>query len=61
MVRSALLPAKEKRLARGRSHHLVPSLMKNLYLDELAVGGGEGTDMLGRIKKAAVRLGPSAR
>jgi len=28
-------------------------LMKGLYLDELAVGGGEGTDMLRRIKKAA--------
>jgi hypothetical protein len=28
-------------------------LMKELYLDELAVAGGEGTDMLKRIKKAA--------
>jgi hypothetical protein len=34
-------------------------LMKHLYLDELAVGGGDGTDMLRRIKKAAVRAGPS--
>jgi hypothetical protein len=35
-------------------------LMKNLYLDELAVGGGgDGTDMLRRIKKAALRVGPS--
>jgi hypothetical protein len=32
---------------------------KNLYLDELAVGGGDGTDMLRRIKKAALRVGPS--
>jgi hypothetical protein len=28
-------------------------LMKGLYLDVLAVGGGEGTDMLKRIKRAA--------
>jgi hypothetical protein len=34
-------------------------LMKRLYLDELAVGGGEGTDMLRRIKQAAHRVGPS--
>jgi hypothetical protein len=34
-------------------------LLKGLYLDELAVGGGDGVDMLRRIKRAAVRLGPS--
>jgi hypothetical protein len=34
-------------------------LMKNLHLDELAVGGGDGTGMLRRIKKAALRVGPS--
>jgi hypothetical protein len=28
-------------------------LMKGLYLDDLAVAGGEGTDMLKRIKRAA--------
>jgi hypothetical protein len=28
-------------------------LLKNPYLDEIAVGGGEGTDMLKRIKRAA--------
>jgi hypothetical protein len=28
-------------------------LMKGLYLDELAVAGGEGTDMLRRIKRTA--------
>jgi hypothetical protein len=32
-------------------------LMKGLYLDELAVGGGEGSDMLRRIKRAARRAG----
>jgi hypothetical protein len=34
-------------------------LMKDLYLDELAVAGGEGTDVLRRIKKAVLRVGPS--
>jgi hypothetical protein len=34
-------------------------LMKDLYLDELAVGGGEGTDVLRRVKQAALRVGPS--
>jgi hypothetical protein len=34
-------------------------LMKALYLDELAVGGGEGTSMLRRIKREAHRVGPS--
>jgi hypothetical protein len=34
-------------------------LLKSLYLDELAMGGGDGVDMLRRIKRAAVRLGPS--
>jgi hypothetical protein len=34
-------------------------LMKHLYLDELAVGGGDGAGMLRRIKKAAARVGPS--
>ncbi len=34
-------------------------LMKDIYLDELAVAGGEGTAMLRRIKRAAVRVGPS--
>jgi hypothetical protein len=28
-------------------------LLKNLYLDQLAIGGGEGTDVLRRIKRAA--------
>jgi hypothetical protein len=32
-------------------------LMKGLYLDELAVGGGEGTEMLKRIKRVARGLG----
>ena len=27
-------------------------LLKNFYLDQLAVGGGEGTDLLKRIKRA---------
>jgi hypothetical protein len=27
--------------------------MKGLYLDELAIAGGEGTGMLGRIKRPA--------
>jgi len=36
-------------------------LMKSLYLDELAVGGGEGTDMLRRIKREARRVGPAGR
>jgi hypothetical protein len=31
-------------------------LMKNLHLDELAAAGGEGTDMMRRIKRAAVRV-----
>jgi hypothetical protein len=34
-------------------------LMKGLYLDELAIGGGDGAGMLRRIKKAAGRVGPS--
>jgi hypothetical protein len=34
-------------------------LMKTLYLDELAVGGGDGAGMLRRIKKAAARVGRS--
>jgi hypothetical protein len=34
-------------------------LMKHLYLDELAVGGGDGVGMLRRIKKAADQVGPS--
>jgi hypothetical protein len=34
-------------------------LMKNLYLDDRAVGGGDGTDKRRRIKKAAGRVGPS--
>jgi hypothetical protein len=36
-------------------------LMKGLYLDELAVGGGDGAGMLRRIRKAAGRVGPSGR
>jgi hypothetical protein len=32
-------------------------LLKNLYLDQLAIGGGEGTDVLSRIKRAARGLG----
>ncbi len=32
-------------------------LMKKLYLDELAVAGGEGTDIMRRIKRAAVQEG----
>jgi hypothetical protein len=31
-------------------------LMKGLYLDELAAAGGDGTDMMRRIKRAAVRV-----
>jgi hypothetical protein len=31
-------------------------LMKQLYLDELAVGGGDGAGMLRRIKRRAVQL-----
>jgi hypothetical protein len=34
-------------------------LMKDLYLDKLAVGGGDGAGMLRRIKKAADQVGPS--
>jgi hypothetical protein len=34
-------------------------LMKGLYLDELAMGGGEGTEMLRRIKRRAQRVGPA--
>jgi hypothetical protein len=34
-------------------------LVKDLYLDQLAVGGGDGTGMLRRVKKAAVRVGSS--
>jgi hypothetical protein len=34
-------------------------LLKNLYLDELAMAGGDGVDMLRRIKRAASRVGPS--
>jgi hypothetical protein len=30
-------------------------LMKDLYLDELAMAGGEGTDLMRKIKRAAVR------
>jgi hypothetical protein len=33
-------------------------LLKGLYLDELAVGGGEGTEMLRRIARQARRPGP---
>jgi hypothetical protein len=32
-------------------------LLKNFYLDQLAVGGGEGTDLLKRIKRAARGVG----
>jgi hypothetical protein len=32
-------------------------LLKNLYLDQLAIGGGEGTSVLTRIKRAARGLG----
>jgi hypothetical protein len=35
-------------------------LMKRLYLDELAVGGGDGAGLLRRIKKAAARVARSA-
>jgi hypothetical protein len=35
------------------------TFMKNLYLDELAVGGGDDTGMLRPIKKAELRVGPS--
>jgi hypothetical protein len=32
-------------------------LMKGPYLDDLAIGGGEGTEMLKRIKRAALGAG----
>jgi hypothetical protein len=51
----SLLQAKEERLAQGWPH----TFMKNLYLDELAVGGGEDTGMFRQLKKAAGRVGPS--
>jgi hypothetical protein len=34
--------------------------VKNLYLDRLAVGGGDAAGMLRRIKKAAGRVRPGA-
>jgi hypothetical protein len=34
-------------------------LLKHLYPDELAKAGGDGVDMLRRIKRNAVRLGPT--
>jgi hypothetical protein len=30
-------------------------LMQDMYLDQLAVAGGEGTDMLRRIKRRALQ------
>jgi hypothetical protein len=44
---------------RKGDHITLFHLIKPLYLDELAAGGGDGTGMPRRIKKAAVRVGPS--
>jgi hypothetical protein len=44
-----MLAARQERGAEGRSHHAV-HLLKHLYLDQLAVAGGGGTDVMRRIK-----------
>jgi hypothetical protein len=49
---------KKSDLRKG-DHITLFHLMKGLYLDNLAVGGGDGAGMLRRIKKAAFRVGPS--
>jgi hypothetical protein len=46
---------------RKGDHITLFHLMKPLHLDELAVGGADGAGMLRRIKKEAVRVGPSGR
>jgi hypothetical protein len=56
MARVLALPAKRKATC---AREIASHLMKTLYLDELAVDGGDGVEMQRRIKKAAVRLGPS--
>jgi hypothetical protein len=49
-------PAKKSEQRKSDSITLF-HFMKNRYLDDLTVGGGDGAEMLRRIKKAAIRVG----
>jgi len=49
----SMFPAKEKRAAQGDRITLF-HLMKGLHFPELAAAGGEGTDIMRKIKRRAV-------